>query len=114
GFELIRHAEADVLPGKAELPCDIFKRWVIGRIVETTQPLCRVLAKIRVGGEKCMDELGSVFGESAEPLLDSLQSGDREQMDSDLERKADVVKEPPDFAIEPTERLHPSRIDQLF
>src|SRR5439155_26020395 len=35
GFQLIRHADADVLPRKAKLACDIFNPWVVSGIVET-------------------------------------------------------------------------------
>ena len=51
-------------------------------------------------------------GQLPEPILDHLQSGNREQMDSDLERETDVVEEPTDFAVEPSDRLQFSRVDQ--
>ena len=88
---MLRHPEADVLPRKAELSCDFVERRVVGGVVETAEPSPRILTQARVGGEERMDKLPSILCELPEPALNGLQGRDRKQMDSDLERKADVV-----------------------
>ena len=79
--QLIRHAEAHVLPGEPELPLYFITGWIVGGVVKTAEALAGVQQRFGQRLRNAFTEFLAVRGELSQPLFDGFQSRDRQQVD---------------------------------